>query len=568
VSERLRGKRIIVLCRVSGAGQLGNYSSDEQAQACVRFIEDEGGACLLLDENLPAPDAPRRAMSGRDLAKREVALEALDTIDRGEADGLAWYDVKRLSRDEFVIDPGVILKRLARRRALLVTHNAIIRPWDKDDRFYYQLQAMMAGKDVIDIRDTFWRGIFNKAEREPFFMGAPPVGYTTIPVKVQLGTKTKLKNQPAKHPAHAALMADLVRWLDACASAAEVAGRVNAHHSHLIGQAGQRQRRRRNPEGRPVWTAQNITYLLRNAKYWGEFRFGDRVARDNSVWDDDDRRGREQRGAFVQHRPDLAYWTQAQAAAWREKFHRAPGGAPWSRVRKYPHGLAGVLACPACGAPLVGFGSDRYRCHNGVSRVCATPGLVTEPVARRMLRGLLPGVLRGLRGLDDEVRRRAGDETARGEALRRRLDARRAQMEALTEAWYPAEGPPRRVPDAVARRLEQWQADADRLDAQRRTLADRAAEGAAVRERWVGLLATDLDAQLATFDALPAEAQAAIYRVLLTGVRIAGEGSGPARVHRVLPGWREPLRERVVSEDTAWSATSYPPTLLPLLHAS
>ena len=273
----LHGKVIVVLRRVSGAGQVGNASSEEQNAALTRYVHSLGGGVLPMDENAP-PSAPAgakaRAVSGRDLGKREVANLALDLIDAGVAHGLSWYDAKRLSRDEFIIDPNVIVKRLAAQRAVLVTHNAVVRPWDKEDRFRFHIDAALAGRDVVDIRDTFFRGIFGEAAKRPFFGSVPAVGYTTVLREEKGQGPTRIKRDPVKNPEHAALMADLVAWMDTCVAAVEVAARVNAGYHQLVGQRGDRRRRRRGLEGAAVWSAQNLAYILKNPKYWGDWSTG------------------------------------------------------------------------------------------------------------------------------------------------------------------------------------------------------------------------------------------------------------------------------------------------------
>ena len=562
----LHGKVIIVLRRVSGAGQVGNSSSGEQDAVLTRYVHSLGGGVLPMDENAPPGSPEARAMSGRDLAKREVAKWALDLIDEGVAHGLSWYDVKRLSRDEFNVDPNVIIKRLAARRAVLVTHNAIVRPWDKEDRFRFHIDAALAGRDVMDIRDTFFRGIFYEAAKRPFFGSVPAVGYATVLREERGDGPTRVKRDPVKNPDHAALMSDLVRWMDECVAAVDVAARVNRTYHQLVGQRGDRRRRRRGLEGAAVWSAQNLAYILKNPKYWGDWGYGAGCDKTNTVWDDDERRRLAESGHYRHSRPDLAYWTRERATAWREKFARPPGGdgAPWSRRPKHPHPLLGVLSCAHCGAPMIAFGSERYICHLRGTGVCPKPGIVTEAVARRVLRGMLPGLLANLQGLEEAIRRESAGEDAGLVKLRRTVATRRAQVDAVDEEYYPDDAPPKAMPSGLRVKWERWQRELDELGPRLEAAEQAAGAGVAARQEWVALLSGDPVRQLARFDHLPEAQQAAVYRELVRGVRITGAGSGPARVHTVEGGWEEPLRDRLLARETPWSEMRYPPTLTPL----
>ena len=213
---------------------------------------------------------------------------------------------------------------------------------------------------------------------------------------------------------------------------------------------------------------------------------------------------------------------------------------------------------------MIAFGAGRYICHLRGTGVCPKPGIVTESVARRELRGLLPRLLLHLRGLGEAIKADAAGEDEGLVTLRHRVTTRRAQVEAVTEEYYPDDAPPKPLPPALRARWERWQQELGEL-VPRLEAAERAVgAGAAAREEWVALLSADLGEQLAVFDHLPGEEQAAVYRDLVRGVRIAGEGSGPARVHRVVGAWEEPLRDRLRARSTPWSEMNYPPTLAAL----
>jgi hypothetical protein len=288
----LGGMRVGLLVRNPTKQQIGNYSSLEQENRLTHLIEREGGEIVIDDE---------QGTSGRDLAKRNVALTMLDDVASGQLRAIAAYDIKRLTRDEFGADAGTIAKRLSRSRALLVTANRTYRLWDKDDKAVFRMETAISGRDVEDIRDTFWRGISARAAREPFFMGQPPLGYTTRIAEVactRVGERTRIKRVPINDPAQAGLMADLVRWLDECAILGEVARHLTRKYGDVL------EARTRRGATYIGWRAQNLTDLLKNPVYAG-LVFGRRVERESVVWDVDECRQRLH--DFTIEVPELAY---------------------------------------------------------------------------------------------------------------------------------------------------------------------------------------------------------------------------------------------------------------------
>src|SRR5258708_3683427 len=158
-----------LIIRNSTARQVGNYRSESQADLAQR-LEARGYAVRAYDE---------QGTSGADLAKRRVATQMLEDLKCGEIHGIAAYDVKRLTRDEFGIDGGTIARRIVESGGRFIT-------WDKeydlrndDDLLQSQFQCFIAGIDWRNIRNTMWSGIFKKVEREPMFLN-PPIGYMTV----------------------------------------------------------------------------------------------------------------------------------------------------------------------------------------------------------------------------------------------------------------------------------------------------------------------------------------------------------------------------------------------------
>jgi hypothetical protein len=549
----LEGQRIGYTVRVSTKRQEDNWSTVEQEGELLRFIRERGGTPIAYDEG---------AVSGRDLSKRHVALRMLADVASGELNGIAAYDLKRLSRDEYGADPALILKRLAARRAVLVLHNKIVRPWDKDDRTYFQLGTLLAGRDIVDIRDTFWRGLFARARHEVFFMGVPPFGYRTRIIELPAGNgkRAKVRRIPGKDPAHAEAMADLAAWLDECPNLGEVARRFNEKYPTILPAAG---RRRKHGDQRIMYSTQ-LRAMLENPMYRGEWVFGRNPKyiagqreqpRQNSVWDINQRR--ERNGEFEHHVPELAYWTKAKVLYWQRKFSRADD-RPTVRTRKHVHPLLGVLACATCGRTMTGSGSvagnGLYRCPGATDQRCADPQGITESRARALLSDLIPEVFERMRARWTDIGARQllgeGEEVVK---LRRALQTKRDQLATLEDEWYgeeaqraglrPSLNIRQRISD-LAREIEEM---AERLgEAEAEAAVDR---GMAQK---VATLLTIGDPQH-RLGTLGPDDQAAFYRQYLRDVRIRGKGVGMHRKHEVVRPFTILAGSAAISSETVGS---------------
>src|SRR6266581_131964 len=216
MSRRQSGPLIIgLIIRNSTVRQVGNYRSESQAELAER-LQARGYAVRAYDE---------QGTSGADLAKRKVATQMLDDLKRGAIQGIAAYDVKRLTRDEFGIDGGTMARRIVEAGGRFIT-------WDKeydlrndDDLLQFQFQCFIAGIDWRNIRNTLWSGIFKRVEQEPMFL-KPPLGYMTL---VSPGDRPgRTVKRPAKNPEHAGIMIHLAKALDESMSLREVVRRLTA----------------------------------------------------------------------------------------------------------------------------------------------------------------------------------------------------------------------------------------------------------------------------------------------------------------------------------------------------
>src|SRR5713101_559449 len=185
-----------LIIRNSTARQVGNYRSESQAELAER-LQARGYAVRAYDE---------QGTSGADLAKRKVATQMLEDLKRGEIQGIAAYDVKRLIREEFGIDRGTIAKSIVAAGGRFITSDKEYDLRNDDDLLQFQFQCFIAGIDWRNIRNTMWAGIFKRVEQEPMFL-KPPLGYMTV--QLPSDRPGRIIKRPAKNPEYAAAMVQL-----------------------------------------------------------------------------------------------------------------------------------------------------------------------------------------------------------------------------------------------------------------------------------------------------------------------------------------------------------------------
>jgi hypothetical protein len=500
--QPLEGRRILRGVRVSTAHQVENWSALAQEVDFDKVLDTWGATIVPFNE---------QQVSGRDLAKRKVLLEQLERLKRHEADGIAYYDIKRLTRNELGIDGGVIAKQLIQLRALLVTYRKIYELWKEADLKEFQFECMLAGIDVRGIRDTFWRGLFQRAESEPFQMGKAPIGYRnrheeTVKSNGRVAIRTILE----KDPDQAEVMLEVVRLLDECHSLGEVCRQLNQVQRFLLRARGEQRGEQIVP-----WKPNNLRRMLENSKYAGQWYFGQKSKRESAVWE-----GREQR-RFHHEAPQLMYWTAGKALEWRRKF--APTGAwvPTSRARKYQHGLIGVLACVTCGRPMVSAGQLGYQCSSQRNGLCPASQVLGEKGALTALRTILADLLPDAKTLAAENARQASSNDRIGE-FESKLAILEQQQKEDTDQWMSIRGV---KPAAITRALQEREADIDATQAQ---LAEAREELTANQATFAGAQEL-IEHSAEIMDHLTPYQQSRVYRILVTDVRVRGVGISKAR---------------------------------------
>jgi hypothetical protein len=537
----LAGLRGGYLVRQSLTTSLGNRSTHANDEGMRDWLLERGATPIAYNENEAAGN---RGVSGKDLSQRKVALGLLRDVETGGVDFLAATMIDRLTRDEFGADGLTIGKRLAKARKLLATYERIYRLWEPQDFDVFHFEVMKSGWAVRGSKQHFFTGMFDRAAEEAFFKSVPRYGYTTrktlIPIR---GTRdgVRVHKDPMKDPEQAALFDDLRRWFGVCLDRGTIAARVSEKYGDLIA--------RLYPlPGRTwgYWRTTQVSRLLVAPEYWGQWEFGKSVPEKvGPIWDFNNRAEKAAAGLYRHDRPDLAYWTKEEAARWKARLdqnerntrrgatsHAAREGQarrePRTRHRDYDHPLLGVLACHACERTLIACGRNGYTCPERETGACPEPQTISEGRAALELRKLLPEALdRAAAAITAQARRRAA-LTQAGEA---RVAELKLELEAVGEKLantLAVVGPAERQSTTARRTVAALQERERDLE---QAVAEATEELVEVRRLHDGMEGFG-PSLLARFDHhLTAEQQGAVYRFLLAGVRLRGEGYGPGRRH-------------------------------------
>jgi hypothetical protein len=491
-----------LLVRNSTARQVGNNRAEVQADM-QPYLVSQGFGVRLYDE---------QGTSGSDLSRRKVALRMLDDLKRGEIQGIAVLDIKRLTRDEFGIDGGNIAKLLVDLDGMLVTWGKTYDLRDEDDLLQFQFQCMLAGIDWRSIRNTFWSGIFKRLEKGPMFV-RPPLGYMT---EYTAGDRPgQLTKRPMKNPDQAELMAELAGAFAACRTLGQVVRRMATS-----GYA--RPSTRYKGTVTSHWTVQMLRYVLHHPIYHGVWEFGGPTRKNgqkrSNVWH---KFGRDTAGKYKVYRfevPEFAYWSASKARIWQDKFKTTHEG-PVVRERKYTHPLLGTLICIACGSPMIGGGVGGYVCRHHRTSGCPRPQKLAQHIVCALLRTVLDDALATASDLADRAEHLVATQVPSDQVLRlAQLQERSRSLAAVIARMdNPSED--------LIRELDQLQGEINRL---RDLVVDEQAEREASAELHASLERIR-QAPIELFEQLTAEQQARVYALLFKSVRIGYQGRAGAR---------------------------------------
>ena len=174
VNVRVSNPIIGVIVRNSTYAQVGNYRSEVQSVDLPKRCEALGYQSQIYDE---------QGVSGKSLSAREQTRRALDDLRSGLIHGIGVLDVKRATRDEDCMDGRIIKQAVKQARAILVTRDKVYDFRNKSDARLWDIQALQAGWEWRDIRDTTWDGIMKRAEKpgdELMLRAVPPPGYRLV----------------------------------------------------------------------------------------------------------------------------------------------------------------------------------------------------------------------------------------------------------------------------------------------------------------------------------------------------------------------------------------------------
>jgi hypothetical protein len=519
-----------VLIRNSTAKQVGNYRSEAQYDMGA-VIEGRGHTPRYYDE---------QGTSGSDLSKRKVAMRMLDDLKSGVIQGIAAYDFKRLTRDEFGIDGGTIARRIVEAHGQFHTHDREYNLRLDDDLMQFQFQCFIAGLDWRNIRNTLWSGTFKKLEREPHFMKTP-LGYMNV-------TDDRDKKHVAKNPEHQHVIDALALAFDECASLGEVTRRLNRdgpQRPTFHGRGGESKR----------WMVYGLRYILANDIYTGTFRFGLHTKERSTVWDkfalDEDGQPKD----FEQHVPELAYWDAVKVRRWRRKFNKPSNTRMMKNGKQHP--LAGMLECVNCGARMISYGVGSYACSaRGAGRatdgrVCSHPQKIREFVVLRLLREELPNVLADAQGLADRARVHLTERETSPTAQRLAFLEERAQS--MLDSIFD-EATPANMVDRIKKKMTANAAEIEKLRAQ---VVDE--EDARLNDEQLAATCDILLANpLGILDSMPAERQARVYSLLFANVRIEIRGFGGGRQWRLQSYTARLIDEHRPVTSARWARCPHP----------
>lgn len=508
-----------LLIRNSTDRQIGNARSISQL-ALADKLRAEGHTVRLFDE---------QGTSGAHLALRKVSTQMLDLLDAGALKGVAAYDVKRLTRDEFGIDGATIAKRIVDAGGLFATAERSYDLTVDGDLLQFQVECLVAGIDWRSTRNTMWDGVFRTVAKGVMFQ-RPPIGYCTERVPTQ--RVDKFDKFPRKNPDHAALMVELEQAYDACASYGQIIARLTRAGVQRPPFRGNGPGNAKRPPGEAhvttAWTKKTVQGLLYRPIYYGEWSFGEGLgAKRSAVWR---KFASDGTGGFLQfkhHVPELAYWSRSKVMAWREKFENPR--ALRTRERRHPHALGGVLRCARCGDFLIGCGEGTYRCRRARGVGCPMPLRITDRVAAALLRTELDGVLLDAQTVAREIDRRQREQ-APSDDERRLVFLRERAREAARRNF---ERPSTAMEDVIAEaeaEVERLRAKVTREQAQREADVELATQLRALRE-----------APLEAFDRLDPDQRLRAYALAFREVTVAAAGRGAGRrwwIDRFVPRHR------------------------------
>jgi hypothetical protein len=364
--------------RMSTLGQATGYRQQSMIEDMTGVVLSKGSVfgVIVFDEG---------NRSGQVLANRKVALAMIRALEDGSIDGIATPDAKRLSRDQYLGGGREIVRAVRQRKAMLMLGRGdIVNLRNYRERKAFERDLRDASDEIGEIRQTMYSGWAARARGvadgkvEPMFRGPAPFGYEHVDCLDEYGQVIRNRGLPRrtlrKYDIDAEGMARMIELFNTEKSINLVARKLNREG------IARRVHRSAYSHG---WTGDRLRGLLGNPAFHGVWRAVRN--KESDLWDDFDE------ADLSYPVPHLAYWTEAQAREWLEKFTPAVA----QRARVYERPLLGILVCSSCGGPMTAAGKHGYRCRRAVQQgqgivrgLCAEPQLLSATQAAEQLRGL------------------------------------------------------------------------------------------------------------------------------------------------------------------------------------
>ena len=355
-------------------------SIEDQVRRCRDYIRANGG------DPEKAQVFPDFAISGSSLDRR--GLEAMmAAVESGGIVAIVTEDMSRISRD--VADSATIFKKLGFYRVPLIGVADGIDTSQKGAKLQFTVKSLLSDMYLDDLRDKTLRGLEGRA-LAGFATGNVPYGFHTVPVLDN--RRSVVGNKIEIHEVESPIVIRIyVEYVEG-RSPALIARDLNKEGvpSPRVGQ-------RHKAFG---WSGSTIRAMLRNERYIGIWKFGERQWVKIPGTNRRQPRARNASEVMVMSRPETRIikqklWDAAQerVVATFERYTRKaddekkkPTGIARAKVSYL---LSGILICAECSSPLTlsaGTNAAYYRCQtNRKQGTCSSRISVREDSTKRRI---------------------------------------------------------------------------------------------------------------------------------------------------------------------------------------
>jgi len=317
-----------LLRRWSTPNQTGNFRQEAHFEVMEKVVAAKGWEFAYYDEG---------QVSGRDMKKRPNLQRLLDDIRHKKVQGIGALDIDRITRDEYLVDPGIILSACADAGAIIVTRDRVYDPRKKNDRFIFQVQSAIAGNEVSTIRERMYEGLSRKMMESPVHRGRTPWGYMRVldGVDAKGNAIRHLEKDPELTPV-------VMRLFELASTSLSVQG-VSAQ---LNGE-GLLKRRWKDTEGGPrFWTHADVASIVFNPIYSGRHHVLKHPTK--PIWESDViPEGLRDKVHYIE---DWAFLDPEDHDALMRRFEKTK--AHGTRGRRNDNALLGILSCLYCGGKM------------------------------------------------------------------------------------------------------------------------------------------------------------------------------------------------------------------------